>query len=128
MAQRIEKFTTVAAAGVTDSYVDHSFLDGTVTRVELYVPNGHAGLTEWSFWFGGGQLIPKTAGGRIVANDRQFEWDLENAPTGAGYRSLITNTDDFAHRFHVQVWIDEFGDEDGSEGLPVLVLPIEGVA
>ena len=118
----------MAAVGTTDSFVDHSFLEGTVTRVELYVPDGHAGLTEWSFWYGAAQLIPKTAGGRIVANDRQFEWDLDDAPAGAGYRSLITNTDDFPHRFHVQVWLDELGAPDAGDVLDVLIVPIEGAS
>lgn len=127
MAQRIEKFTTVAAAGATDSFVDHTFLEGTVTRVELYVPDGHAGLTEWSFWFGTARLIPKTDAGVIVANDRAFEWDLEDAPAGTGYRSRVTNTDDFAHRFHVQVWLNELGAPDDELPTPILIIPIAGV-
>lgn len=126
MAQRIERFTTVAAAGVTGSYVAHTFLDGIVRRVELYVPAGHAGLTEWSFWFGQAQLLPKTAGSRVVANDKQFEWDVEDAPEGSGYRSLITNTDVLPHRFYVEVWLDEIGDEATAVGIPILVVPFAG--
>lgn len=125
MAQRIEKFTTVAAAGVTNQTVVHSFLDGTITRVELYVPDGHAGFTEWSFWYGTAQIIPKTASVVIVANDEQFAWDIEDIPTGTSqYASHITNSDVFAHRFHVQVWLDEL--EPGTapaDQLPVLIIP-----
>jgi len=125
VAERIEKFTLVAAAGASALFQDHSFLDGTVARVELYVPPGDAGLTSWSFWFGTAQLLPKTAGSTIVADDQQFEWDLENAPTGAGYRSLYSNSDVFPHSFHIQVWIDELGAAEVSEELlPVLILPL----
>jgi len=125
MAERIEKFTLVAAAGASALFQDHSFLDGTVTRVELYVPPGHAGLTSWSFWFGTAQLLPKTVSAEIVGDDQQFEWDVENAPTGAGYRSRYSNSDDFPHSFHIQVWINELAEEVPEEGMvPVLVLPM----
>ena len=124
MAQRIEKFSTVAAIGAANTVVPHTFLDGTVTRVELYVPHGHAGLTAWRFFFGSAQLIPFTTGATIVANDQKFEWDLESAPTGAGYNSVVSNADVFPHSFHVEVWIDEIvAGEDDTNLQRVLVLP-----
>lgn len=125
MAQRIEKFSTVAAVGASSVVVPHSFLDGTVTRVELYVPDGHAGFTSWRFFYGLAQLIPFTVGATIVANSRQFEWDLEDAPTGQLYRSVVSNSDVFSHSFHVEVWIDELttGGGDDFADFPVLVLP-----
>lgn len=124
MAQRIEKFSTVASIGASNLSVPHSFLDGTVTRVELYVPNGHAGLTAWAFFFGLAQLVPFTVGSTVVANDREFAWDLESAPTGAGYRSVVSNSDLYPHSFHVEIWIDEIvaGEDDAGFG-HVLVLP-----
>jgi hypothetical protein len=125
VAERIEKFSTVAAIGASGVSVPHTFLEGTVTRVELYVPNGHAGLTAWSFWFGTAQLIPYTAGGTIVANDRQFEWDLENAPTGSGYKSVVSNSDVYAHSFHVQIWLVPIDAPlPVADQLPILVLPL----
>jgi hypothetical protein len=124
VAERFEKFTTVAAAGVTNSFVDHTFLDGQVTRVALYVPDGHAGLTEWSFWYGASQLIPQTPGSVIVANDQQFDWTPDNMPTGSGWRSRVTNTDVYAHRFHVQVWLDPLGVAGDEQTYPVLILPV----
>ena len=123
MAERVEKFTLVAAAGASSQFQDHPFLDGIVTRVELYVPAGHAGLTQWSFWYGDAQLIPKTAGAVVVADDEQFAWDVDAAPTGAAYRSRYTNDDDFAHRFHIQVWLDELDPTPIADELPVLVIP-----
>lgn len=123
MAERIEKFAVVAAAGASGAFQNHTFLDGIVTRLELYVPAGHAGLTSWAFWFSDAQLLPKTAGSSIVADDEQFVWDLENAPTlssgaaGGGYRSLYSNSDVFPHTFHIQVWLVEFG-ESGFDVIP----------
>ncbi len=124
MAQRIERFSTVAAAGAANSFVDHSFLDGTVTRVELRIPAGHAGLTEWSFWFAGAQLLPKTVGTVIVDDDAKYEWDVEDAPTGAGYRSRVTNADNLPHSFFVEVWLDELGEEAVADVLPILIIPL----
>lgn len=123
MAERVEKFTLVAAAGASALFQDHPFLKGTVTRVQLYVPAGHAGLTEWSLWYGEAQLVPKTAGSAIVADDEQFEWDLENAPTGGDYRSRYSNSDVFPHSFHIQVWIDELTADAIETALPILVIP-----
>ncbi len=131
MAERVEKFALVAAAGASGLFRDHTFLDGVVTRLELYIPPGHAGLTSWQFYFGSAQLLPKTAGATIVADDQRFEWDLESLPTGAGgaagsgYRSRYSNTDDFPHTFHIEVWVDEIGEEPGVGGeLPVLIVPL----
>jgi hypothetical protein len=125
VAERVEKFALVAAAGASGAFQTHAFLDGVVTRLELYVPAGHAGLTSWAFYFGTAQLIPKTAGATIVADDEQFEWDLENVPTGTGYQSKYSNTDAIAHTFHIQVWLEEFSaGADESGDLPVLIVPL----
>jgi hypothetical protein len=128
VAERIEQFKTDVAAGASGAFVAHSFLDGTVTRVELYVPAGHAGLTQWSFWYGTSQLVPKTAGAAVIADDERFAWDIEEAPTGSGYQSRVTNNDDIVHSFYVQVWIEEFREEGPLPDFPVLILPIGGVA
>lgn len=131
MAERIEKFALVAAAGAAATFQDHAFIDGTVTRVELVVPPGHAGLTSWSFWFATSQLIPKTAGSTIVADDRAFEWDLDNLPTGSGggsgsgYRSRYTNSDVYPHTFHIEVWIDEIDPTVVGDTPSVFLLPAQ---
>ena len=134
MAQRVEKFALVAAAGTSSpTFQNHTFLDGTVTRLELYVPAGHAGLTSWSFWYGTGQILPKTAGSSVVADDEQLGWDVESLPTGAagaagsGYRSLYTNTDTFAHTFHIEVWLDELQPDEEPVNLPLLIVPLAAV-
>ena len=76
-------------------------------------------------YFGSTQLVPKTAGSLIVADDEQFSWDLEEVPTGSGYRSLYSNIDVFPHTFHIQVWLDELGAPPAEDaGLPVLIVPL----
>lgn len=126
MAERVEKFALVAAAGASGATQNHPFLDGIVTRLELYVPPGHAGLTSWAFFYSGTQLVPKTAGSAIVADDEQFEWDLDEVPTGGQYQSRYSNSDDFPHTFHIQVWLNEF-DVGAPVDFPVLIIPIAGV-
>lgn len=129
MAERVEKFALVAAAGSSGAFQDHPFLDGIVTRLELYVPPGHSGLTAWQFYFGTAQLLPKTDGSTIVADDQRFEWDLDELPTGSGgpagsgYRSKYSNSDDFPHTFHIEVWLDEFTTDEAEAELGVLVVP-----
>lgn len=123
-AERIERFSTVAAAGASNLSVPHAFLEGTVTRVALYVPDGHAGFTSWRFFYGDAQLIPATSGQIVVANDRAFEWDLENAPTGGGYRSVVSNSDVYSHAFQVTVELVPLDAEDPALAqLPILVIP-----
>lgn len=132
MAERIEKFALVAAAGASGTFQNHTFLDGVVTRVELYVPPGHAGLTSWQLFFGSAQVLPKTDGATVVADDRLFEWDLEGLPTGAGgpagsgYRSKYSNSDVFPHTFHIEAWVDEITLEqpDDEGGPAVLIVPL----
>src|SRR5262249_1567876 len=117
-------------AGSSALFQDHSFLDGVVTRLELYVPPGHAGLTSWQFWYGTGQILPKTDGAAIVADDQHFEWDVDELPTGSGgpagaaYRSRYSNSDVFPHTFHIGVWLDEIGTDDTTGQLPVLIVPL----
>ncbi len=128
MAERIEKFALVAAAGAASAFQNHTFLDGTITRLELYVPAGHAGLTSWAFYNANTQVVPKTAGSLIVADDEKFEWDVETLPVGgAGYRSLYSNADVFPHTFHIQVWLDELATGGAEPDFPVLILPFVGV-
>lgn len=135
MAQRVEKFALVAAAGTSSpTFQNHTFLDGIVTRLELYVPAGHAGLTAWSFWYGAAQILPKTSGVSVVADDEVLSWDVESLPTGAngpggsGYRSLYTNTDIYQHTFHIEVWLDELSPDEQPLDLPLLIVPFEAVA
>lgn len=128
MAERIEKFSLVAAAGASSQFQDHSFLDGTITRLELYVPAGHAGLTSWAFYNASTQVVPKTAGSLIVADDQRFEWDVETLPVGGGgYRSKYSNSDVYPHTFHIQVWLDELVTGLPEPELEVLILPFVGV-
>ena len=125
MAERIERFSTVAGVGVSNQSVAHNFLDGQVTHVHLYVPDGHAGLTAWRLFFGDQQLVPFTAGNAVVANDREFDWDLDSAPIGTGYNSVISNSDVYAHSFHVEIWIDPTPLTDGGSTdaqLPILLI------
>ncbi len=129
MADRIEKFALVAAAGSSGLFQDHAWLDGTITRVELYVPAGHAGLTSWSFYNASTQMVPRTAGAVIVADDERFAWEIDNIPTGGtGYRSRYSNSDVYPHTFHISVWLTELEAGDPEPDLPVLVLPFVGVA
>ena len=132
MAQRIERFSLVAAAGSAGAFQDHTFLDGTVTHVELYVPPGHAGLTSWQLYFGTRQLLPNTAGAAVIADDQRFTWDVEDVPTGSGgpagsgYRSRYSNSDVYAHTFYIEAWVDEITLEGPTDetGLPVLIVPL----
>lgn len=123
MAERVEKFATSAAAGASSLVVPHTFIAGQVTRIELYVPDGHADLTSWAMFYGSGQLIPFTTGEKIIANDENFSWDLDNAPTGTGYNSVVSNVDVIAHRFHVTLWFEPLDTPEIVPQLPVLILP-----
>lgn len=112
MAQRIEAFTIVVAAGTTSSAPSDTaldFVDGNVERLEIVVPRGHAGFTGFSIRYASQQVIPKKSGQFIVTDGETINWPIEDFPTGNQWVFRAYNTDVFDHNFYLRLLVTELG-------------------
>jgi hypothetical protein len=110
MADRVEWFdVTVGSGTALASAVETAtaFDPGVVERIELTIPDGHAGLTGLQFMIAHQQIIPFTPGSFIVGNDRVISWDTTNFLDNGAWSVLCYNTDVFDHTFHVTYLVNE---------------------
>lgn len=102
---RVEAFTVVAPASTakaTPLEVVTAFEAGTVVRIEIDVPDGHAGLTGIFLAVAKGRILPRTLGSFLVANDDHLGWDLFGVPDSGAWSAFVYNTDLFDHSFYVR--------------------------
>lgn len=110
MADRVEWFDVTVAAGTAKASAVETattFNPGVVTRIEITIPDGHAGLTGISLMQAHEQVIPNTSGKFIVGNDRTLSWDTTNYLDNGDWSVSCYNTDVFAHTFHIAFLINE---------------------
>lgn len=102
---RVEAFAVVAPASTakaTPAEVKTTFNVGTVTRIEIDVPDGHAGLTGIFLAVATGRILPRTAGSFLVANDSHLGWDVIDVPDSGAWSAFVYNADLFDHTFYVR--------------------------
>lgn len=110
MADRVEWFDVTIAAGVARTAPVETatrFDPGIVDRIELTIPDGHAGLTGIRFLIAHQPIIPVTNGSFIVGNDRIIVWDTTNYLDNGAWSVQGYNTDVFSHTFHIAYLIRE---------------------
>lgn len=101
----VESFTVVAPASTTKANpleVLTAFRVATVTRIEIDVPDGHAGQTGIFLAVAHGRVLPRTAGSFLVANDSHLGWDVFEQPNSGAWSAFVYNTDLFDHSFYVR--------------------------
>lgn len=128
MADRVEVFDVTVPAGTAKASPQTtalSFLDGEVTEVEVVIPPGPHGLVGFQLAYGGGQLIPRTAGAFIVADDEVIRWPVESYPTGGRWSLIAYNTGVYAHTLEVRFLVNELQTRAGAPAqvTPVQILP-----
>lgn len=112
VANRIESFDITVPAGTPKAApvtTDVSFPDGKLQRVEIDVPDGHAGLTGIQLLGAKGQVIPYTTGAFLVANDHAFGWDLVGQLDSGSFQVRCFNTDIYPHGFSIRFSVLDFG-------------------
>lgn len=110
MAERVEWFdVTVSASTAKTAPVEKAlaFNQGTVERLDLTIPDGHAGLTGIRFNSAHQQVIPLTASSFIIGNDHVFTWDLHGFPDNGSWSVSMYNTDIYDHTFHIAFLVNE---------------------
>lgn len=107
-ANRIESFDVVVPAGtakLTPLETDTSWAPGNLIRVEVDVPDGHAGYTGFYLAVAHGRAIPLTDQAWIVANDHSFGWDMTGQLDSGAWSLFGYNTGLFSHTFHVRYFV-----------------------
>lgn len=124
MAERIEKFTVTAPArtAAPGGFTALDFTDGIMTRIEVYIPDGHAGMTGIRIFYGSQQVLPRTGPGFLRGNAKTYATDVENLPSGTGWRARIFNEGAYDHAFELTLELDEFTTAS-VDVPPVLLLP-----
>jgi len=123
VAQRIERFEVLAAAGVpfaTPTGFVLNFPDAIVTAIAVRIPRGHARLTGIQIFYGGVQIVPKTVGVFLRGSPLYRRYEVDDLPTGTAWSGVYANTDTIAHRFQIDFELDEL--LGGAELYPELLL------
>lgn len=110
MAERIEWFDFTAVAGTLKSAPAEFgmvFQVGGIERLDLVIPDGHAGLTGIRFNSAHQAVIPITAGSFIVGNNVERSYPLVGYPDHGNWTVSVYNTDVYDHMFHVAVLLRE---------------------
>ena len=131
MAERIEWFDVTVTAGTTKAAPAETattFDQGLVDRIEITIPDGHAGLTGIRLLQAHQPVIPSTSGSFIVGNDRTIGWDLHGYLDNGSWSVECYNTDQYDHAFHLAFLISELGSTTTLTFAPVQGLVVAGGA
>lgn len=112
MAERVEWFDVLVPAGTLKTAPVETVLrfnQGDIERLDLTIPDGHAGLTGIRFNSAHQQIIPFTPGSYIIGNGRQASWDLHGFPNNGNWSVTCYNTDVYDHTFHIEYLVNEIG-------------------
>jgi hypothetical protein len=103
-ADEIYQFTVVTPAGTLQAaplVTPTVFGPRIVERIAWRVPAGSLGVMGWQVGMRGVQVIPRNAGGFIVAHETAGGWDLEDMPDSGDWSVTTYNTGLFQHALYV---------------------------
>lgn len=112
MAERVEWFDVTVPAGTLKTAPTETVLrfnEGDIERLDLTIPDGHAGLTGIRFNSAHQQIIPLTPGSYIIGNGVDRSWDLHGFPNNGNWSVSCYNTDVYDHTFHFEFLVNEIG-------------------
>ena len=82
---------------------------GTIVKIGILIPPGHAGLAHLQIFDGGHQILPSTEGQNIKGDDiylpSKEEYELKPGGTILTLKGWNTDTI-FQHEFIVYIWIE----------------------
>lgn len=122
MAQRIEWPSATIPPGTAQASpvaIPLQFPEGIIDRVDILIPPGASGLMGFFLSQSGTQLIPRTAGQFIVADDKYLSFPVEDHPTGSKWACVGYNTDVYPHTITFGFLVRELASE-----LPMFPAPL----
>jgi len=105
------KFTIPAnTAESSPQTLDLTLEEGTVNKVQIIIPPGHAGLAGLQILNDTEQVIPKS--GWLEGNNDRLDFDVDIKITGTGdppvYKFTAkgyNNDDTYEHTFYIRIWV-----------------------
>lgn len=113
MAQRIEIAAVSCPANTPQANaieVDMSFDPGNVARVDIVIPDGHAGVTGLALAQAHQVIIPASGSAWIVGNDELIVWPLQGYLNNGSWSAFAYNLDPSnAHAWYLRFLVNELG-------------------
>jgi hypothetical protein len=78
-----------------------------ITQIEFMLPPGPSGLVGFSLWHSSAQIIPKTAGQWIVANNETIRWNIDDMSPWPDWHLKAYNADVYPHTIYVRLLLDD---------------------
>lgn len=120
MATNIEAFVFTIPAGTPQSALASAPLyaeRATLERVQITFPPGPNGNVGVALWHSNDQVIPKTLGTFIIADDFTFDWELQQFPDQPDWSIRGYNLDaQFDHSVYVYVHLLDWQPEVATAG------------
>ena len=83
------------------------WIGGIVRRIEIVIPDGHAGLTGIALGYAHQQTIPRTGNTFYSGNDDRIPMDINDKVPGVAWSAFLCNLDLQAHSWEVRFELDE---------------------
>jgi hypothetical protein len=104
--------------------VPFPFDGGTLRKVRILIPAGHAGLTGIALGYGGNNVIPLGTGAFYFGDDREIVLDYTDNVPGVSWAAFVFNTDSLQHSWEVDM---DFDDADATNSGAVIT-PVSSAA
>lgn len=98
-----------------------------VNQVNITIPPGPSGLVGFQIGMVGVPVIPRNAGGFIVADGRIIEWPVKELADSGAWQVIGYNTDIYDHTIYVEFLVNliiaSTASQTSSDGSPVSQAP-----
>jgi len=81
---------------------------GTIRKIRIVIPAGHAGLTGIALGYGGNAVVPRSTGAYYQGDDRIIELDFTDNVPDVPWQAFMYNLDTLnAHSWEVDFDLDD---------------------
>lgn len=109
MAAEVREFAVTTPAGtpqVAPLLTSLAFPPREVTRIEVKVPPGPAGVLGFRIGSGGIPIIPTNPGAWVITDNEVIGWNLTGQITSGAWQAISYNTGSLPHTIYVRFLLD----------------------